>query len=127
VAALYLDNNVTVRAAPLLNASGHTVHTTARHNRRAADDHEQLLFAAENGWVFISHNWRDFRMLHGAWQLWSRAWGVAPEHGGILVIEPSTEQKIAAVVNEFLAGHAANDVGNALWRHKTTTGWVRQS
>jgi hypothetical protein len=127
VPALYLDNDVTLRAVPLLLAQGHRVETTAGHNRRAAGDHEQLLFAAEHGWILVTHNWEDFKLLQGAWQLWSHSWDVAPRHAGILVVEQAGEIRIAAAVSAFFAAYGLGDATNALWRHKATTGWVRIS
>jgi hypothetical protein len=56
VPELYIDNDVTMRAAPLLSAAGHTAYTTAQFNRQAAYDYDQLLYAAQQGWVLLTHN-----------------------------------------------------------------------
>jgi hypothetical protein len=127
VAALYLDNDVTVHAAPLLDKRGHIVHTTAIFNRQSSYDHEQLLFAAQGDRVLVTHNWHDFRLLHGAWQLWSRAWGVSTGHAGILVVEHGSAQQIATTIADFFAHYPVDASRNALWRHRHATGWVKQS
>ena len=53
---VYLDNDVTVRVAPLLDIHGFEVVTTAQRNRRAAEDYEQLLFAAQRDWILVTPN-----------------------------------------------------------------------
>lgn len=123
--ALYLDNDVTVRAAPLLIAANHTAYTTAQLNRRTASDYDQLLYAAQKRWVLVTHNWGDFQMLHGAWHLWSRAWRVEPAHSGILVLEHGPEHDIASAVIRFFSARSLADVENTLWRHIAATGWVQ--
>ena len=122
--ALYLDNDVSVRAAPPLQALGLTVTTTAQLNRRTAGDHEQLLLAARRQWVLVTHNWDDFRLLHGAWHLWARDWAVSPVHSGILVTQHGPVQEIVETVAGFLAAHSADQIANTLWRHRRSTGWV---
>lgn len=44
------------------------------------DDEAQLTFATAHGWMLLSHNERDFRRLHHAFQASGRA------HGGVIVV-----------------------------------------
>ena len=86
MAGFYLDNDVSVRLQPDLQALGHgVVHTRDRHSYRASDA-LQLLDAAENGWVLVSYNRSDYRLLHEAWLLWGGRWNLNPVHSGILII-----------------------------------------
>ena len=78
MADFYLDNDVSLRLAPLLRSVGHRVTTTRELGLSAASDDAQLLTAARNGWILITHNRRDFMMLHDAWRTWPRvAWAAA--------------------------------------------------
>jgi len=86
VADFYLDNDVTQRIAVLLQGAGHSVMAAGWIGLRAGSDAEQLLRAAEEGWILISHNREDYMLLHEAWLRWSRSWGVTAAHAGILVI-----------------------------------------
>ena len=64
MAAFYRDNDVAQVLAAYLLADGHDV-TTARWARlQAAADAEQLLRAAEEGRILVTHNRREYVMLH---------------------------------------------------------------
>lgn len=87
-----------------------------------AGDDEHLALAYQREWVFVTHNTRDFELLHNAWLRWSELWGVQVTHGGILVLEPvPSPQRLAAVIEERLAP-GARIVGEfAIWR--SLGGW----
>ena len=86
MAALYLDEDVPVALDDLLHARGHAATTTRTENRLGRPDPDQLLFAANNGLVFVTYNRDDFARLHAAWLLWTRDWGVQRPHAGIIVL-----------------------------------------
>lgn len=83
---LYLDHNISKRLADLLRDAAYRVVTTPEVGMDDAGDERQLLLAAARGWVFITHNIKDYYLVHDAWLLWSDAWGVSPVHAGILII-----------------------------------------
>ena len=66
MAYFYLDNDVARECADDLRAYGHDVITTRELSRARATDDEQLLFAAQQGRILFTHNWRDFLLLHDA-------------------------------------------------------------
>lgn len=112
------------------NSMMHSALTAMWFTRRAMsgvcglqDDH-QLLYAAERGWIILTHNRADF-LLHSAWHLRARAWDVEPEHAGIMVLEPVRSPRhteIAALIHDVCQRHA---LANTLFAWKRTTGWER--
>ncbi|MGI8827950.1 MAG: DUF5615 family PIN-like protein [Chloroflexota bacterium] len=68
MAELYLDNDVSLRLAPLLRAAGHRVITTRELELADATDDAQLLTAAQQHWILITSNRGDFRLFHDAWR-----------------------------------------------------------
>lgn len=101
---LYFDNDVAIAVADVLQLQGYDAITTRYLRRQLDGDHQQLLTAAVSGRVLVTHNWKDFRLLHDAWQTWFQSmarqpWPVQlwklnftirlnsyPKHSGILVI-----------------------------------------
>lgn len=105
MARFYVDNDVSLRLAAVLDSRGHDVVTTRALGRQTAGDHEQLWLAATMRRVLLTHNLRDYLLLHGAWRLWfpalmhagpvsvriwrvrGRAWlAHTPVHAGIVVL-----------------------------------------
>ncbi len=87
MANFYLDHNVSHQLAHALRALGHGVDTAYGLRLDAADDDEQLATAALSGRILVTHNRRDFILLHRAWFRWARLWGVTNvQHHGILMI-----------------------------------------
>ena len=86
MAGIYTDNDVPLRVAPLLRARGHGVTPTRDLGRSAALDDDQLLLAAQRGWTLVTHNRKDYELLHDAWRRWFSAFAVAATHAGILIL-----------------------------------------
>ncbi len=80
MAAFLLDHNVSAKLAPLLRSQGHVAITAREMNMETARDERILLTAASRDMIVVTHNVKDFRLLHDAWLAWSRAWRVAPVH-----------------------------------------------
>jgi hypothetical protein len=117
LASLYLDHNLAREVARILRLESHDVRSFREiHTERVTDD-EQLALAYENNWIFITHNVRDFTLLHSAWRRWSRLWGVDVLHPGIIALEPVPDAlQIASLVDERLRS-GARVVGElAVWR-----------
>ncbi len=111
---LFLDENVKVELADALNAAGIPTRTTRDERRLRAIDADQLLFCAEQGWVLVTQNRRDFLALHEGWVTWTTAWGIALVHGGIFVLDqgPLVPDLVAAIV-PFLITDLK--LANSLW------------
>lgn len=84
MAGISSDHNVSRPIIHRLQIDGLVI-VTARDAGldRAADD-VHLLTAAQRGWTLITCD-KDFELLHGAWQRWSAAWGIAVNHAGIVI------------------------------------------
>jgi hypothetical protein len=132
VAELYLDNDVSLRLAPLLRAAGHTVTTTRELGLTAATDDAQLLTAARNGWILATSNRHDFRLLHDAWHTWAAAFGLAlPSHPGILVLDPAPPDDQFQALGRLLSDASTQTLAGELfwwhraegWRHLVGTEW----
>lgn len=125
MATFYTDENVSSQLNDALHALGHTIFATFDEGRSGATDSNQLLYAAERGWIILTHNRADFILLQDAWHLWARAWHVEPKHTGIVVVEPthaSHYPEMAVLINDI---QQQNMLTNTLFAWKRTTGWVR--
>ena len=100
MADFYTDHNVAVRVAQELTTRRHTARTARDLNLEAAGDEEHLWTAAANSWILVTHNRKDFELLHAAWALWTQGWSITHNHAGILCC-PSTWP--AAVIAQELA------------------------
>jgi hypothetical protein len=129
VANFLLDHNVAAQVADRLNVRGHTAMTVGALGLAMARDNQLLLRAAQDHRIFITHNWKDFRLLHDAWREWSAAWGVTGTHAGILVIptRPVWDPPRAAdEIDQFVTAiqNASRSLANHLYRWEPTRNWV---
>lgn len=62
-AKLYLDEDVSVRIADILQGRGYDVCTAREKGMLGTTDAEQLAFAADQGRVFVTHNRVDLEEL----------------------------------------------------------------
>lgn len=115
-----LDEDVPVRLAPLLVSEGHATHTTRDEQRKSAGDDEQLIYAAQQRWILVTHNKRDFRLLHDAW----RRWRCQSPHAGILLLEHAPPETLATALADFCRAH--DQLGGELWEWSPTHGWESQ-
>ena len=102
--AFYLDEDVAIALASMLQAMGHVASHTHAESMDRSRDYRQLLHAATHSWVLVTHNARDFRLLHGAWLAWAHEWGVPHRHSGILIVEqlpPPRHFEIAQAIDTF--------------------------
>jgi hypothetical protein len=65
VTIFYADENISFALNDALRSYGHVVFTTRDERRLGASDGSQLLYAADRGWIILTHNRADFTMLHG--------------------------------------------------------------
>jgi hypothetical protein len=121
MADIYVDSDVSRHLAGILIAHGHRARTARDERREAARDPEQLLFAAQRGWTVVTHNRKDFRLLHDAWQLWSVAWGYAHAHGGILILEQTPLTTFAPEILRLLESN--QQLNGRLFEWSRFHGW----
>ena len=114
--AFFLDHIVSLRLAEFLRPRGHTARTAREMRLESVGDEQILLTAATHEWIVVTHNVKDFRILHDTWLLWSGAWDVQPTHHGILII-PDYHQWLPERAAEEMDAFAARGVSlsNALY------------
>jgi len=62
VAGFYLDHDVAYGIAFLVREEGHDATAAQWIGLQAAEDYEHLLKAAEQGWILIGHNRKDYNL-----------------------------------------------------------------
>lgn len=123
MATLYLDEDVSHHIGALLEIAGHTIYTTYQQRRVETWDGDQLLYAAANGWTIVSHNRRDFELLHDAWLRWTDAWNVSNHHPGILIISQRISHHDNAAVIESLLSVGPNRENQMLGYDVVSHAW----
>ena len=125
MAEFYADRDIRRDVRLRLREIGHVVTTTDDLRLDRATDDVQLLTAAERGWILLTYNERDYVLLHGAWHRWSAAWGVAPQHAGIIIPKQEWSMERATTeVGRLLESGA--EFTNALYRWHGVLGWIRR-
>jgi hypothetical protein len=124
VARLYADEDISPKIVRELRGRGHNVVSTVEQMRAQATDGDQLLYASQQGRIFLTHNKRDFFLLRDAWERWSGAWGARMAHASILALDRAHVQRLEKVVHDFLeATPELARGGYLLWWHQDTGVW----
>jgi hypothetical protein len=124
VAHLFLDNDFPLDAGGGLRLLGHDVETARSTQREDQTDDAQLLYAANSGRILVTHNWKDYLLLHDAWHRWSRNWGIQGLHAGILVLRQRRKYQGYSDDIHTLLGERGSIV-NQLHRCDTRGHWSR--
>ena len=123
--ACYLDEHASERLTEALERLGHDDATSAnRLRRKGLSDALHLLFAAESNQVLISYDIKHFTLLHEAWNFWTRAWGVAARHAGILLIYTYNRPEIHEVAEAIhQIANEYDNFENRVFEWKRGVGW----
>ncbi|MGH2354417.1 MAG: DUF5615 family PIN-like protein, partial [Chloroflexota bacterium] len=84
--AFHIDHDVTNHVTQSLHNYGHHAWTARDLGLEKAHDGVQLMAAAQQQRVLVSHNWKDFRLLHRTWLHWTEVWQIPLQHAGILIV-----------------------------------------
>lgn len=116
MAAFYLDELVADLQAGFLRQQGHDVVTTTQASNKGNSDVQQLLYATRTERILITHDRRDYPMLHEAWHELARWWGVAVTflHPGIIILPPVTRLGIVEAAYEVDVLVVGETVANRL-------------
>lgn len=119
MAAFHIDNDVPVAVAYALSALGHTAYTARDLGLMSAPDPVHVQHAALNNRILVTHNKRDFRLLHQAWTTWF----TSRPHGGILVIKQQAllAPEMARAIDAFVA--AGRHLANSAYEWKPSGYW----
>jgi hypothetical protein len=121
VAAFFLDHNVSTHLLYALQSAGHSaIAVRDRFDPRATDEFV-LLHAAEHKWILITHNRKDFELLHRAWQRWRAVWTISQQHSGILILP--LEWSITRTVVELNAAASNLLLMDMLYRYVPEETW----
>ncbi|MEQ9618789.1 MAG: DUF5615 family PIN-like protein [Deltaproteobacteria bacterium] len=105
---LYLDEDVDVLVARLIEAHGFSVITTRDAGQLGNTDIEQLNFAVNNGKTLLTHNRVDFELLAKNFADISR------EHSGIIIASRNSPYEIVRrlllILNQVTADEMKNQV-----------------
>jgi len=106
--ALYLDEDFELTLLNPLRARGHKVFCSRDEGMNESSDEEQLAFAAQNGWVIVTHNVADFVILHNQY------WATEKEHAGIIVSDRvgigMLLRRLLNLLDKFTADEARNQL-----------------
>jgi hypothetical protein len=128
VIRILLDENMPVRLVDALGRLGIDA-ISVNTDHKGLDDPSLLLTANTLDRVFVTHNTADFRLLHTAWQTWSKAWDVreCPIHSGMLLIHSATgydPERMALTIESLpRSGAMQESLRNHLWIWTVKTGW----
>lgn len=120
MSALLIDEDVALDTAPELLRLGHDAVSVDALGRKGSKDDAVFWLAVQQRRLVVTHNLKDFELLHRAWH----RWGVAGRHPGILVPQQSFVRRALAVaqaVDAFLS--AGLPLGNELYILHARRGW----
>src|SRR5215207_7361039 len=100
---LLADHNVSRNVRLPLASAGHDVLLARDAGLSTVSDDALLLFCTKEERIFVTHNRKDFKLLHDAWVTWPAAFGLAlPPHPGILLLDSAAPEALARVIADFL-------------------------
>ena len=127
-----LDEGVSHPLASLLRSHGYDADSAAELARLGLTDVQVLVQAALDGQTLVTHNRKDFRMLHEAWLTWRNRWtaevvqatGVPialSGHAGILIVPQLPNHNLARIVETF--ADANDSIPDSLFAWSSGKGW----
>jgi predicted nuclease of predicted toxin-antitoxin system len=107
-AKVYLDENMDIRLAARLRHRGFCAITALAVGLLHADDRIQLSYAATHGYCLVTHNLREFEVLHASFR------SSGQSHGGIIIASTKNVSrlvdKLARLLNTLTADEIANQI-----------------
>ncbi len=105
---IYLDENVHVLIAKIIQSHGFKAVTTQDVGRKGTSDPDQLEYATENGCAILTHNRVDFEDLAAEY------FALGKEHCGIVILADNSPQEISRrlldILNKFTADEMINQI-----------------
>ena len=127
MASFYFDEDVSSRLARLLRTAGHDVLTADDLGLRSATDDVQFVTSVQRGRLLVTHNRRDFTLLHDVWRGWPATFGfVLPPHPGILVLDQTTPEALSTAVLRLLIEAGAETPKDELFWWRATGVWLKR-
>ncbi|MGI8467670.1 MAG: DUF5615 family PIN-like protein [Pyrinomonadaceae bacterium] len=105
---IYLDENVHILIAKIIQSHGFKAVTTQDVGRKGASDNKQLEYANEKGYIILTHDRADFEELAAEY------FASGKNHCGIVILADNSPQEIArrmlSVLNDFTADEMKNQI-----------------
>jgi hypothetical protein len=126
MADLYADRDIGRGVSLGLRALGHTVLMTEELGLDTATDDVQFLAAQRYRRIMLTHNRKDFRLLHNAWRGWTTYWGITQRHAGIVVpLQGWQPEREIAVIDTLLRQIESFENELYTWE-RDVQAWVRR-
>ena len=106
--SLFLDEDVRVLLAEVLRSRGYHATHVLEVKRTGKSDAEQLAYAAKNGMAVLTHNIRDYVVLHKAYQ------AAGKNHSGIIVSEQLPLNYLLKRTLKCLSTNSKKSLNNSL-------------
>ncbi len=105
---IYLDENVHILIAKIIQSHGFKALTTQDVGRKGASDSEQLEYANEQGYAILTQDRVDFEELAAEY------FAMGKNHYGIVILADNSPQEIAhrtiAILNDLTADEMKNQI-----------------
>ena len=120
MARFSVDADVSPDVVRGLRSYGHDGLSASDTGMRHADDEQQLIVAVLQSRLLVSHNSRDFLLLHRAWLRWPPSLQVSfPLHAGIAVIPQKSRldhERAVAVLHDLITSSPILANSFVLWK-----------
>jgi len=107
---LYLDADVDVKLAANLRRAGYDCVSAREVGNAALDDETQIVFATNEGRVFLTHNIQDFVPIFERW------WHANRNHPGLVVSQQiplgELQRRVMCLLDTVTAGEMENNLRN---------------
>jgi hypothetical protein len=108
VIAIYCDEDVDVLVKPLLEAKGFRVRTTLDEKMLGASDRQQIDYAIDKGYLFLTHNRVHYEKIYAV--LVSEA----KDHSGIIIATRRNVYELARRISRVLSQFTKESVRNQI-------------
>ena len=128
-----LDEGVSHPLASLLRSHGYSA---TELGRLGLTDVQVLVQAVLGGQTVVTHNRKDFRLLHEAWITWRGRWAAEvaravgtpvglSSHAGILIVPQLPNHDLARIIEAF--ADANDSIPDRLFAWSAAQGWYELS
>jgi predicted nuclease of predicted toxin-antitoxin system len=105
---IYLDENVHVLIAKIINSHGFKAVTTQDVGRKGVSDSDQMEYAAKNGYAILTHDRADFEDLAAEYFASDKT------HYGIVILADNSPQEISKRILDILNNFTADEMINQI-------------
>lgn len=113
---LLLDEHIWPGLTDVFEPQGYDLKHVVRVGLQSASDEAVLSFAARDGRVVLTNNYRDFVLLVANWYAAGRA------HAGVILTQQLTRSELIRQVQQLFESVSAEDMHNTCrWLHEFTS------